>query len=251
MFESNGNIANGGLAVNFRHQIVLSDFNRFWFMNTDGEFVYYSDGTNGHYLCHYNDSNPVGSVIVKKPCTNITLSGDWLYYINESDGRLYRCLKNGRSESVVIREKVSEYVIYGEDDIIYSTHARDIKCEKEIMAKGVSPSMLCIAGGKLFFANGSDGNYLSYIRLDGSDGFHTTRIGDFAATFINSNGRFVFYTDALKDNAIFRMPADGGSAVKICGESAGYLHIIEDKLYFWNGSLWKYIPLDGGVAMEA
>ena len=250
MYESYGNIANGGLITKFWHKEVVSDFNKLWFMNTDDEFVYYSDGMNSHYLCRYNENDPEGSVILKKPCTNVTLSGDWLYYINETDHRIYRCLRSGRSESLLMREETSEFVIYAKDEMVYATDAGDLKGFAGTLAEGVRPSKLCVAGGKVFYADGSNNNFLTFMNLNPEGSFREQCVGDIIPTYINSDGQYIYFTDALKGNAIFRLHTNGGNPLKICGESSGYLHIIDDRLFFWNGSAWKQISLEGGVAKE-
>jgi hypothetical protein len=81
MYGNSRNIGNGGLVAKLGNNNVFSDFNRLWFMNSDSEFIYYSDGAS-HFLCKYNESIPKGSVILQKPCTNVTLDGDRLLYIN-------------------------------------------------------------------------------------------------------------------------------------------------------------------------
>ena len=250
MYESYGNIANGGLIIKFNHKKIISDFNKLWFLNTDEEFIYYSDGSNNHCLCRYNDNDPEGTVILKKPCTNVILNGDWLYYINELDHRIYRCLRNGRSESLFLREEVSEFVIFGKNEMIYATKTGDLKCLNGILAKSIHPLNLCIAEGKVFYVDCSNNYFLTYIDLNPANNYREQCVGEIIPTYINSDGQYIYFTDVLKGNAIYRLRNKSDNPVKICGESAGYLHVIDDELFFWNGSVWKHISLEGGNAKE-
>ena len=250
MYESFGNISNGGLVAGFRHREIVSDFNRLWFMNADDEYVYYSDGLNNHYLSRYCDNDPEGSVILKKPCTNVTLNGDWLYYINESDHRVYRCLRSGRSESLFIREAVTQFVMVGKNDIVYATEAGDIKGMQGVLAEGIHPASLCVADGNAYFADGSNNYFLTFMNLHPAASYRKEYVADILPTYLNCDGQFIYFTDALRGNAIYKMHTQGGNPIKICGESAANLHIMDEKLYFWNGSTWKTIPLEGGRAIE-
>jgi len=244
------NMANGGLVLKFKHKEIISDFNRYWFLNTDDEFIYYSDGTDNHYLYRYNENDPDGTVIMKKPCTNVILYGDWLYYINESDRRVYRCLRTGRSESLFLNEAITEFVMYDKNDIIFTTEKGDLKSFEKTLASGINPSNLCFADGLIFYANGFDNNYLTCMDINNGSDEQGIKMGDIVPTYINSDGRYIYYTDALQENAIFRLGLRGGNPLKICGESAGYLHILDDELYFWNNTVWKKVSLDGGNARE-
>ena len=237
-----GNIANGGLIVKFGNKNIVSDFNKLWFMNTDDEFVYYSDGTRGRFLYRYNESDTEGSAILKKPCTNLVLSGEWLYYINESDHRVYRCLRSGRSESLILQEEVSEFVMIDNHDMIYASETGDLASFGEILAKGVHPCRLCIANGKVFYADGSNNFFLTALSLAPNNN-RVQCVGDIIPTSLNSYGQYIYFTDALKGNAIYRLHTEGEVPDEICEESAGYLHVIDEKLFYWNGLAWKHISL--------
>ena len=245
-----GNISNGGLVAKFGNKELISDFNKLWFLNADDEFVYYSDGGNGHYLCRLNENDPEGSVILKRPCANVALGGDWLYYIDESDRRVYRCLRGGRSESLILREEVSAFVLTGKNELVYAAKTGSLKTLNGTLAENAYPANLCAADGKAFYSAVSDNYFLNCVDIGRKSGCRGRRLCDIIPSFINSDGRHIYFTDAKKGNAIYRLSAGGGSPVKICGESAGYLHIIGDELFFWNGFVWKRISLEGGNAKE-
>ena len=245
-----GNVINGGLVVRYMHKEIISDFIRYWYMNTDGESVFFGDGLDRHYLYRTSEEDPEGSVILKKPCAYIMLFGDWLYFINEDDHRVYRCLRNGHSESLMMRDEVVEFLPFGKSNIICVTKAGDIKNLDTIMAKGIYPARLNITGGKLFFADGSNNYYLSCIDLDPAGEYQVKCLGNIVPTSINGCGQLIYFTNALSENNIYRMDVSGGPALKICGESAQNLHIIDRDIYFWNGSVWKKLSLDGGAAKE-
>lgn len=245
-----GNIANGGLVIQFEHNNIISDFGKYWFMNADDEYVYYSDGTRDNYLCRMSKDDPDGSVILKRSCANVVLDGDWLYYINESDHRIYRCLRVGRSESLITREEVTEFVMYGKTDVIYAPVTGGLRSTSQVLNNDVKPVMLCALGSKLFFADGANNFYLTCIDLNPENGYRKACIGQIVPRYINCYGCFIYFTDAFNGNNIYKLNIEGGAPIRISKESANYLHVIDNYMFFWNGSVWKYIPLDGGDAKE-
>jgi len=244
-----GNIGNGGLVVELRNSSVFSDFNRLWFMNSDNEFIYYSDGSS-HFLCRYNENDLGGTAVLQKQCTNITLHDDRLYYINENDRRVYCCLRDGRSDELVINDTVKEFVIVEKGYIVYVSKSGDIKNCDGVIVAGVNPVRLCATSDKLFFADGSNNFALSCIDLNPVGDSLIHRIENAVPSYINSMGQFIYFTNVLEGNMLFRLDTETETILKICGESAEYPHIIKDNLFFWNGRAWKYLSLEGGMAKE-
>jgi hypothetical protein len=107
-----------------------------------------------------------------------------------------------------------------------------------------------VAEGKLFYADGSNEFFLSCMDLSPESGQQGRCLGQIVPTSINGGGQYVFYTDALNGNAIYRMGLSGGEPLKICAESAEHLHVIDSRLFFWNGIKWKYLPIEGGNPKE-
>ncbi|MDR1687857.1 MAG: DUF5050 domain-containing protein [Clostridiales bacterium] len=246
----NSNILNGGLVIRFRRKDFFSDFEKLWFLNADDENIYFSDGSQNNYLCRINENDPEGSVILKKPCGNLILSGDWLYYINELDYKIYRCLRSGRSESRIINEPAAEFIIYGKDEILYAPVSGGVKGFGANLSADVKPARLCTAGKKLFFADKANNNYLTSIDLNSASGYRENRMTDIVPAYINSSGNNIYFSNAQDKNNIYKMDTENDSLIKICGESAEYLHIVEDTLYFWNGNVWKQVSLEGGNSKE-
>ncbi len=50
------------------------------------------------------------------------------------------------------------------------------------------------------------------------------------------SGDWVFYTDSAKNDAIFKMKADGSEKAQLVSDSAQYINAVEDKLYYVNKS---------------
>lgn len=245
-----GNLMNGGLVAEFRHNEIVSDFGKYWYMNADDENVYYSDGTDGHYLFRMSAEDPEGSMILKKPCANVILNGDWLYYINELDRKVYRCLCNGRSESMILNEEVTIFIPYSRSSILYVTASGDLKSQGSILAQGIYPTRLYISGGMLYYADRSNHGFLTCIDLAPDNAFREQCLGEIVPISINGNAQYIFFTDALQGASIYRMGALERKPLKICDEKAGFLHVIDERIFFWNGKTWKTIPISGGNAKE-
>lgn len=91
----------------------------FWFMNPADDGIYASDQQRGHRLCRIDPRT--GAVEpVSQACGGLIRQGDWLYYINEEDRKLYRLRMDGREESRIADEAVEAFAMDG-DEIYYAT----------------------------------------------------------------------------------------------------------------------------------
>lgn len=256
------NLLNGGLVLKTNDKLIISDVKNlttvykstfesktegmFWFMNFEGSSVFYSDQKQHHALCRVDFENQREEVILDEPCYGLFLNEDWLYYINENDRKVYRCLTNGKSETKIIGDQVESFILEA-GEIYYTTSQGIWRCsekggEKEAV-NDVSASALLLLGGKLVFTNKNKQHQLTILDLHAN----STKIVDgMAVSSLNTDGRYLYCANRLNDNSLYRIDTDQGNSIRICGESAEYLHVIENELYFCIKREWHKMSLTGG-----
>lgn len=257
------NLLNGGLVLKENNKLIISDIKNlttvygsafeaktegmFWFMNFDGNSVFYSDQKRHHALCRMDFQNQREEFVVSaKPCYGLCLKQDWLYYINENDRKVYYCLTNGKSETKLIDEQVESFIL--EAGKIYYTTSQGIwTCsergtEKEAV-NDVAASTLLLLGEKLVFTDKHKQHLLIILDLHTNS---TEIVDGMAVSSMNTDGRYLYCTNRLNDNSIYRIDPEQGNSIRICGESAEYLHVIENELYFCIEREWYKMSLDGG-----
>ena len=252
------NIINGGLLCKAGNKLLISDLKKlntvfnftargmFWFMNFDGSCVFYSDQKQNNALCRLNLERLEEKLLLNKPCYGLCLHEDWLYYISEDDRKVYRCAKNGKDDTRIIDEEVDSFIL--ENEKLYYTNVCGIwRCnnrggEREQVNSAVA-SILLLIDGKLAYTNRNKQHLLTVLELD------TNRMQVFdgmAVGSLNTDGRYLYGTNRFNEGSIYRIDPATGSSIRICGESADYLHIIENELYFCLKREWHKMSLVGG-----
>lgn len=266
----NPNIANGGLVLKANGKLLLSDIHNFngtlvqdigsgettvlesinWFMNFDGITLYYSDQKNGNTLWSHDLSRRNAELLLDEPVYSLVHSGEWLYYVNENDRKLYRCLTNGRSEKRLDDEQVLCFFVQG-DNIFYATQQGIRTCSldgrgKESIIDAVAIRMVMI-GEQIAFVD--KGNQYALTVLDLRTG-RSSIFDDLLPVSLTTDGRYLYSSNRKNNRTIYRIDVEQGTSIRICGESADYLHIIDDQLYFYSKHDWFRMSLLGGQAMK-
>lgn len=73
---------------------------------------------------------------------------------------------------------------------------------------------------------------------------------DISPSSLNTDGRYIYCANRSNENSIYRIDPESGSKIRICGEAADYLHILEDRLYFCSLHEWYRMSLSGGQAAK-
>ncbi|MCL2664642.1 MAG: DUF5050 domain-containing protein, partial [Defluviitaleaceae bacterium] len=108
---------------------------------------------------------------------------------------------------------------------------------------------LVYAGGKIFFADGSNNFYLSWVNT--TDKKKPRAVGRIVPVSLNGAGGNIFFSDSLRNGSIFRLETEHGGPEKICGDNANHLHIVDGKIFYRSGGIWKCVGTDGGSPKEA
>jgi len=228
---SNGNIANGGLVVQHQGGAVFAQPNE-WFLNSDDEFIYYSDRGDNNRIYRKSGANGERKLVLKEPCSFVTLYEDGIYYVSEDRMKVYRCSKEGKGRAQCSGESVSEFGILDYGGVYLNPRAR----------------RLCVCGHSAYYADAENNYALTIIDTRGAGGPRV--YPDVKPSHINVHNGYVYYTDRMRGNALYRLDPYGVRHT-IYGDAAESLHIIDDWLYFISGRKWRWLSLlDYGEAEE-
>ncbi|GAA0388102.1 DUF5050 domain-containing protein [Paenibacillus motobuensis] len=265
-----GNCSNGGLALKIGRNLLLTDIKHysgtwiqndtteetklldgvFWFMNQAENMIVYSDQTRGNKLCSIDLGTHISQVLVDQPAYGIIVHGDWIYYLNESDNAIYRCTLNGKDKSRIADDRVESFLI-DQERIYYTTQQGIRSCsltgrDRELVSEDTAVHMLLI-GNKLAYANRKNRYLLTLLNLHTGT---TEQDQDISPNSLNSDGRYLYCANRSNEMTIYRIDPETGHKIRICGESADYLHIVEDRIYFCSRREWYRMSLSGGQAVK-
>ncbi len=269
-FAMDYNLANGGLLMRTAGRFFLSDVGNysgtniidvptghsttaegiFWFMNCGDRHIYYSDQKYRNALCRFDTDMQREEVLVDKPCYGLLIYREWLYYINENDGRLYRCTFSGKNEQQLSEERLMCFMI--ENDEIYYSSQQGIKlCStdggpKEALC-GIAAAGMVLLGDHLAFVNKKDRHTLAIFNMKTGS---TETFEDICPVGLNTDGKYLYCSNRKNGKSIYRIDPAQGRSIRICGEPADYLHIIENEICFFSRREWYRMPLLGGQAVK-
>ncbi|MFP4697786.1 MAG: DUF5050 domain-containing protein [Eubacteriales bacterium] len=253
------NITNGGIIGKVQDEFIMSNIKNYysiindkrldsmlWFINIENDSIYYSNQKADNYLCKMNIYELEENIILKQPCYGVVLHNEMLYYINEINNKVYRCQTNGKKETNIIDEEVNNFIINNE--LIYYTTSEGIWICDELGNENekiseAQASMLVIIGEKLVY---NDKNNKYNVTLLDMKTNSTKVIEDISSQSMNTDGKYLYCTNRLNNKSIYRIDPKQGNSIRICGESAEHLHIIDDKLFFSLEREWYNMPLIGG-----
>ncbi|NGM82825.1 DUF5050 domain-containing protein [Paenibacillus sp. 7124] len=265
----NGNLYNGGLVHRDGESLLVTDIKRYsgtylihnetsfdiftdnlmWFMNGGESGILYSDQRRGNRLFRFAPAAREDELVLDKPCAQPILCGGLIYYMDERDGGLYCCAEDGRHDRRLTEEKVSGFLLLDDESVVCAT-AQGIKLAGAAgrRAETVSPAVagrMVQAGNVLAFAD--RGRDLALTLLDLGSGETTAVDGIFAAS-INTDGRYLYCTNRRNGGSLYRVDPRTGTGIRMSGESADYLHVLDGDIYFSRGREWYRLPLAGGEA---
>ena len=205
----------------WRGSVIFAKPNE-WFLNTDEDFIYYSDRYANNRLHKKSDVEERGALVIDEPSACIHLYGNRIYYINEDDMTVNWCFKDGSERTQCSEEKTYEFGIA--DDIVYiNSDAR----------------RLCLANGMAYYADSNNGYRLTIHNIRSGE---KKTFDDIIPSFLNVYEDDIYFTDRMRENRIFRL-GSSGERLSIYGGSAECLHVLGDYLYFLSERKWKKLSL--------
>lgn len=182
------------------------------------------------------------------------MKGDGLFFIDELNQKLYKCTKTGSDFSLIVDDEVTGFATF-EDSLVYSTSKGIVKtCDLNGMRQNTllntGAAGIAVVNNKLLFAD-KDRNYgLSIYDLQSQA---ETVIDDVQARSINSDGQYIYFSNLKDFMSVYRVNLNDGSTIRICGERADFIHIIDNDIYFSNVGRekdWYKMSLNGGQASK-
>lgn len=265
----NGNLQNGGLIHRNGDSLLVTDIkgysgtylihndtsfdiftdNLMWFMNTEGPGILYSDQRRGNRLFQSASAAREDKLVLDKPCFQPILRGERVYYMDEQDGCLYSCTADGRHDRRLTEEKVSGFLLMEDETLIYAC-AQGIRMtgadgRKAETLSPESAGCMIQVGGRLAYAD--RGSELDLTLLDLSTG-ESSVVDGIAAASVNTDGRYLYCANRRNGSSLYRIDPRTGSSIRISGDSAHYLHVLDGEIYYSHSREWYRLPLAGGEA---
>lgn len=229
-----------------------------------GEWIVYRDGSEANKGIYKVKTDASGKTrLIDVYAHNLTIVGDWVYFINDSlNGYLCRMKMDGSDKGVVLDVTVNDFVM--KEGWIYYTDLNEIKIMK-VKSDGTQRSVIddsdsfgeiklqsdFIYYQKIGFEAGNFGIYRN--SLEGSEKF--MYLDESIPSYVVDT-QWIYYAKRKGENElpmqIVRMSHDGSESV-VLDTFDEYLNLIgigEDMLYFmaWNdenGSLYRMNPESG------
>lgn len=129
----------------------------------------------------------------------ITIAGDWVYFLNASDGyRMYKIKLDGTSRSKI-----------ADDQVLF----------------------MAVADNTIYYSNYSDSQKLYSISTDGQ---RRTKLTDDQVSFINIANGFVYFTNASANHALYRLNIKTHNKQLICDLGMGPqpINLINNSVYY-------------------
>jgi hypothetical protein len=100
-------------------------------------------------------------------------------------------------------------------------------------------------GNRLAYAD--RGRELALTLLDLGSG-ESSVVDGIAASSVNTDGRYLYCANRRNGSSLYRIDPRTGSSIRINGDSADYLHVLDGEIYFSHSREWYRLPLAGGEA---
>lgn len=254
------NLVNGGLIAKAGSEWLISDLKTcrtrqrgeidgmLWFMNVDEGFVYASDQRRKHALVRVGLDHGDINVLLDQPCYGVMLEKEreQLYFLNENDGKLYRCSTDGKELERLTSDSIRGFVM--EEEYLYLATDHGIYVgnrdggHRERISECVTTSM-AFAEGTLALADRTKQHRLTLIdaRSGRSEG-----LDEFAPSSLATDGRYLYCANRVSRRSVYRIDPIRLSSIRISGDGADYLHVIDNDLYFCSNREWQRLSLAGG-----
>lgn len=217
------------------------------FINVVGEWIYYIDVSN--------DENEMYKVKIDGTSRTklgndvsmyMVVAQDWIYYMNDSDeGKLYKMRTDGTSKTKVANEIAFEINISG-DWVYYTTLVDSGESEiHKVKKDGTGLTMLCgatsiaylnVSGEYLYFETSDLNGERGDIMRVKKDGANLSTICEDTAEYINVSGDWIYYSNASDSYKLYKIKIDGTGKTKINDDDAMFINIVDEWIYYGTGS---------------
>lgn len=196
-------------------------------LNVQGDFIYFtayssSDGYRSIYRCA--NARNTGTVdLLRENASLPYVLGDYIYFRDTGDNSLRRMDKDGRNEKTVVSSEC--YFINPTASGIYASDVDGVGIFW-IDGESLSPTRIAdedvyqmiLCGNYLYYTSAENSEYYIYrMYYDGSG--ERELICAMAATELNWDGEDIYFI-SKDDSCLYRVPMDGGSAIKMVADAS-------------------------------
>ena len=217
------------------------------FINVVGEWVYYVEvSSNKNEMYKVKTDGTSRTKLSNDIYMYMAVAQDWIYYANYSDeGKLYKMKTDGTAKTKIANETADEINISG--DWVYYTIVVD-SGESEIhkvkkdgtgltkIYKATSIAYLNVSGEYLYFETSDLNRENGNIMRVKKDGTSISTICDDTAEFINVSGDWIYYSNATDSDKLYKIKIDGTGKVKINDDGAMFISVVDDWIYYGTAS---------------
>jgi len=200
-----------------------------------------------------NDKEPINFGNIK----DVMVAGNYVYYINDKTGFLYRFKTKYAGGRYVLDGKIQKVTKDMVEDVnmyknyIYYVNVSDYNriyrlntiTGENTRLTNFEAKHINIQGNWIYFRNYSDDEKLYKIKTDGTQ---YTKLSDDMAFNINVSGEWIYYKNASDNNFLYKIRTDGSggkeeyitgqiiskSGYKISADRVGNINVIGDWIYF-------------------
>jgi hypothetical protein len=174
------------------------------------------------------------SIIIPIMRHEIYTAGNWIYYINRSDGnKLYKIKTDGTLKIKLADEKCSEtfisgdWVYYYNETAIYKIRTDGTHKTKIINNNG---TFINIEDDWIYYANEKDNLKIYKVKTDGTN---STKVNDDTSINIKVKDSWIYYSNDSDNGCLYKIKTDGSSKTKLNNDfrSLG-IQVVNDWIYY-------------------
>ena len=182
---------------------------------------------------------------------------DWIYFKDNSDGKLYK-IKNDDSGKIKLTDDLVSYIHITSDWVYY---VADVAWNEprifKVKTDGTQRTQITytktsnfnMVGDWIFYSNCNDNYSLFKIKTDGSN---EIKLNDEGSSNINLSSDWIYYKNTV-DNNMYKINVDGSQLTKVSSVFASIFNVYNEYIYYINtndGSKIYRVKIDGTSLMQ-
>ncbi|MDW8799669.1 DUF5050 domain-containing protein [Clostridium sp. A1-XYC3] len=233
------------------------------YVNTVGDWVYYSSYKDGGNIYKVRTDGTQRQKICDDMASYINVVGDKIYYINNSDrGRIYIIDSQGRrqfisdsAKQLAVGDSFLFYINASDGNKLYSYNLLNNGMKTKL--SDISAEFISVSGDYLIYYSGKDGKLY---RSTGSYTNHPTplsvitnipqkgsanmkSVADKTTAILGVSDNNIYYISYVDGRKIYKLDSTG-NGYKVVDDSADFINIVGDSLYYMKSGKVSVIPKD-------
>jgi hypothetical protein len=220
-------------------------------LNTWKDWIYFINESDYSGIYRMKADGSDIQIVLDQSVGNLIIYGNWMYFLNHLDNqRIYKAKVDGTQLTKLSETSgifsfcmEGEWLVYADGQGQAMIKMKLDGSDEQVLSSYAS-TYLITHDQWVYYGDDNSRIALSKVKLDGSS--NTYMINDLAS-HVHIHHDYIFYYDGMKE-AIMRMDINGENIIKISDKGDfGWFHIIDDRLYYYNNSLfvWFVMDLDG------